>query len=102
MGGSSTGGCSSKDGAPGVGGGECTGGGRNVLGGGGGASSTCGMSTSLSSSSSSSSAEEDAMARSGVTRSSLRRASHVSMWRQCTHGGGVPFPDRLRDHNRGT
>lgn len=71
-------------------------------GGGGGTKVTTGYSASLSSSSSSSSAEEEASGRSGVVRSSLRLASHVSICRQCTHGGGVPFPDRRRDQIRGT
>lgn len=103
VGGSSLGGWSSNDGAPGDGGGDCGGGGATkVRGGGGGASNTRGDSVSLSSSSSSSSAEDEARGLSGVTRSSLRRASQVSMWRQWTHGGGVPLPDRRRDHSRGT
>lgn len=102
MGGSSVGGWSSNDGAPGVSGGDWITGGLNVLNGGGGASRAFGGSASLSSSSSSSSADEEAIGRSGVTRSSLRRASQVSICRQCTHGGGVPLPDRRRDHNLGT
>lgn len=103
IGGSSVGGCSSKDGAPGDAGGDVVGvGGSGTRGGGGGARNTRGRSVSLSSSSSSSSAELDAGGFSGVLRSSLLREIHVSIWRQCTHGGGVPFPDLRRENNRGT